>query len=170
MSIRAQASPDSGRFLAGGPFHRSRGRSQRERRAKPVINIEGAVTAVEDGRAAPEDGRAAPSFMWMMAAILSMTSIRRVIENANGSRSVTVTLSRISSTAPAADGAKVSRNLTSPIREPLVGVIDCLPETEQSLEIARRFLPDHTATPDGLRDVQRARTEYARSQTVPRWN
>ena len=36
----------------------------------------------------------------------------------------------------------------SPIREELVGVIDCLPEAEQFLllEIARRFLPtvDHT--------------------------
>lgn len=57
----------------------------------------------------------------------------------------------------------------SPIREQLVGVIDCLPETEQSLllEIARRFLPDDTATPADLEDIQAARAEYARGETVP---
>lgn len=57
----------------------------------------------------------------------------------------------------------------SPIREQLVGVIDCLPETEQSLllEIARRFLPDDVATSDDLADIQRARTEYVSGQTVP---
>ena len=46
------------------------------------------------------------------------------------------------------------------IREQLVGVIDCLPETELSLllEVARRFLPDDVATPDDL--------EYASGQTV----
>ena len=55
----------------------------------------------------------------------------------------------------------------SPIREQLVGVIDCLPETEQSLllEIARRFLPDDTAAPDDLEAIQKARVEYARGQT-----
>ncbi len=64
----------------------------------------------------------------------------------------------------------------SPIREQLVGVIDCLPETEQSLllEIARRFLPDDMATPDDLEAIQTARAEYARGQTVPHeainWN
>lgn len=64
----------------------------------------------------------------------------------------------------------------SPIREQLVGVIDCLPETEQSLllEIARRFLPDDTATPDDLEAIQKARAEYAGGQTVPHsainWN
>ncbi len=64
----------------------------------------------------------------------------------------------------------------SPIREQLVGVIDCLPETEQSLllEIARRFLPDDVATPDDLEAIQAARGEYARGQTVPHeainWN
>ena len=64
----------------------------------------------------------------------------------------------------------------SPIREQLVGVIDCLPETEQSLllEIARRFLPDDIAVPDGLEAIQEARAEYARGQTVPHeainWN
>ena len=57
----------------------------------------------------------------------------------------------------------------SPIREQLVGVIDCLPEAEQSLllEIARRFLPDDVATPDDLNAVREARAEYARGQTVP---
>ncbi len=56
-----------------------------------------------------------------------------------------------------------------PIREQLVGVIDCLPETEQSLllEIARRFLPDDIATPDDLEAIQQARAEYADGQTVP---
>ena len=64
----------------------------------------------------------------------------------------------------------------SPIREQLVGVIDCLPETEQSLllEIARRFLPDDVAVPDDLEAIQAARAEYARGQTVPHeainWN
>lgn len=64
----------------------------------------------------------------------------------------------------------------SPIREQLVGVIDCLPEMEQSLllEIARRFLPDDTATPDDLKAIQKARAEYAEGQTVPHsainWN
>jgi len=64
----------------------------------------------------------------------------------------------------------------SPIREQLVGVIDCLPETEQSLllEIARRFLPDDVATPDDLEDIRRARAEYDGGQTVPHeainWN
>lgn len=57
----------------------------------------------------------------------------------------------------------------SPIREQLVGVIDCLPEQEQSLllEIARRFLPDDTVTPEDLRDIQQARAEYARGETPP---
>lgn len=56
----------------------------------------------------------------------------------------------------------------SPIREQLVGVIDCLPETEQSLllEIARRFLPDDVATPDDLKEVRTARMEYTSGQTV----
>ncbi len=64
----------------------------------------------------------------------------------------------------------------SPIREQLVGVIDCLPETEQSLllEIARRFLPEDTASPDDLEAIREARAEYARGQTVPHeainWN
>jgi len=55
------------------------------------------------------------------------------------------------------------------IREQLVGVIDCLPETEQSLllEIARRFLPDDIATPDDLDAIREARSEYAEGQTIP---
>lgn len=64
----------------------------------------------------------------------------------------------------------------SPIREQLVGVIDCLPETEQSLllEIARRFLSDDVATPDDLEVIREARAEYAGGQTIPHeainWN
>lgn len=56
----------------------------------------------------------------------------------------------------------------SPIREQLVGVIDCLPEAEQSLllEIARRFLSDDVATPDDLNEIQAARKEYASGQTI----
>lgn len=56
----------------------------------------------------------------------------------------------------------------SPTREMLVGVIDCLPETEQSLllEIARRFLPDDVATPDDLEEIKQARAEYASGKTV----
>ena len=54
------------------------------------------------------------------------------------------------------------------IREQLVGVINCLPETELSLllEVARRFLPDDVATPDDLEDIRIARAEYASGQTV----
>lgn len=57
----------------------------------------------------------------------------------------------------------------SPIREQLVGVIDCLPESEQSLllEIARRFLPDDVATPEDLADIRTAREDYSKGQTVP---
>lgn len=64
----------------------------------------------------------------------------------------------------------------SPIREQLVGVIDCLPESEQSLllEIATRFLPDDVATPDDLDAIRTARAEYARGKAVPHeainWN
>ena len=56
----------------------------------------------------------------------------------------------------------------SPIREQLVGVIDCLPETEQALllEIARRFLSDNVAGPDDLTDIQRARAEYTEGKTI----
>ena len=47
-------------------------------------------------------------------------------------------------------------------------MIDCLPEQEQSLllEIARRFLPDDTATPDDLLDIRQARAEHARGETI----
>lgn len=64
----------------------------------------------------------------------------------------------------------------SPIREQLVSVIDCLPETEQTLllEIARRFMSDDRATPDDLAAIQTARAEYLRGDTVPHsainWN
>lgn len=64
----------------------------------------------------------------------------------------------------------------SPIREQLVGVIDCLPEEEQSLllEIARRFLPDDIATADDLEAHRAAMKEYANGETIPHeainWN
>lgn len=56
-----------------------------------------------------------------------------------------------------------------PIREQLAGVIDCLPETEQSLllEIALRFLPDDIAAPDDLTEIQNARAEFAKGETIP---
>ncbi|MCI9455997.1 MAG: hypothetical protein HFE44_03345 [Oscillospiraceae bacterium] len=57
----------------------------------------------------------------------------------------------------------------APIREQLVGVIDCLPETEQHLlfEIACRFLTDDMATPDDLTEINQARAEYAEGKTIP---
>ncbi len=64
----------------------------------------------------------------------------------------------------------------SPIREQLVSVIDCLPETEQTLllEIARRFVPEDQATPDDLAAIQTARAEHLRGETIPHsainWN
>ena len=64
----------------------------------------------------------------------------------------------------------------SPIREQLVGMIDCLPEADQSLllEIVKRFIPDDVATPDDLAAIQAAREEYERGETVPHeaidWN
>ena len=56
----------------------------------------------------------------------------------------------------------------SPIREQLVGVIDCLPESDQSLllEIARRLLTDDVATPEDLADIREAREDYRKGQTV----
>ncbi len=56
----------------------------------------------------------------------------------------------------------------SPIREQLVNVIDCLPETELSLllEIARRFVPDDVATADDLEAIRAAKTEYANGETI----
>ena len=44
------------------------------------------------------------------------------------------------------------RDDMSPVKNELVQMIDCLPETELSLllEIARRFIPDDAATPDDL--------------------
>ena len=64
----------------------------------------------------------------------------------------------------------------SPVRERLVGVIDCLPETEQALlfEIAMRFVSDDIATPDDIENHNEAMEEYARGETVPHtainWN
>lgn len=56
----------------------------------------------------------------------------------------------------------------SPIRDQLVGVIDALPEMEQSLllEIARRFAGDDVATPDDLEAIQAARSDYDSGETV----
>ena len=56
----------------------------------------------------------------------------------------------------------------SPIREQLVGVIDCLPESEQSLllEIARRLLTDDVATPEDLADIREAREDYCKGRTI----
>ena len=62
------------------------------------------------------------------------------------------------------------------LRERLVGVIDCLPETEQALlfEIAMRFVSDDTATPDDIAVHNEAMAEYTRGETVPHsainWN
>ena len=54
----------------------------------------------------------------------------------------------------------------SPIRNQLVDMIDCLPESEQVLliEIVRRFIPDDVATPEDLADIAQARAEYARGE------
>lgn len=56
----------------------------------------------------------------------------------------------------------------SPIREQLAQVIDCLPETEQTLllEIAIRFIPDNIATPDDLEAIQTARADYENGETI----
>lgn len=58
----------------------------------------------------------------------------------------------------------------SPIRDQLMGVIDALPEKNQALllEIARLlFDRDDEATPDDLKDIDVARSEYASGKTVP---
>ncbi|MCX4296776.1 MAG: hypothetical protein OSJ73_07060 [Lachnospiraceae bacterium] len=56
----------------------------------------------------------------------------------------------------------------SPIRKQLDEMIDCLPEQEQVLlfEIVKRFVPDDVATAADLIDIQAARAEYARGETV----
>ena len=56
----------------------------------------------------------------------------------------------------------------SPIRDHLVEVIDCLPETEQSLllQVALRFIADDVATTEDLDDIQAAREDYERGETV----
>ncbi len=55
-----------------------------------------------------------------------------------------------------------------PIREQLVTVIDCLPETELALllEVARRFIPDDVATADDLEAIRIARKEYENGETI----
>lgn len=54
------------------------------------------------------------------------------------------------------------------IREQLDEMIDCLPEQEQILlfEIVKRFVPDDTASAADLKDIQTARTEYSRGETI----
>ncbi|MBQ4250149.1 MAG: phosphoribosylaminoimidazolesuccinocarboxamide synthase [Clostridia bacterium] len=56
----------------------------------------------------------------------------------------------------------------TPTKEQLIRVIDFLPENEQQLllEIAKRFLPDDVATPEDLADIEEARKEYERGETV----
>ncbi len=56
----------------------------------------------------------------------------------------------------------------SPVRNQLVQMIDCLPDQEQLLlfEIVKRFVPDDVATPDDLKDIYMARTEYANGETI----
>jgi len=62
------------------------------------------------------------------------------------------------------------------VRERLLGVIDCLPETELALlyEIAMRFVSDDIATPDDIAVHDEAMAEYKRGETVPHsaiiWN
>ena len=56
----------------------------------------------------------------------------------------------------------------STIRNQLIELIDCLPESEQSLllEIARRFIPDDVATPDDIAAHNRAMEEYKRGEAI----
>lgn len=60
----------------------------------------------------------------------------------------------------------------SPIRKQLDDMINCLPEQEQLLlfEVVKRFVPDDVATATDLEDIQSARTEYARGETVSHEN
>ncbi|MDR1735436.1 MAG: hypothetical protein LBR85_01015 [Oscillospiraceae bacterium] len=56
----------------------------------------------------------------------------------------------------------------SPVRNQLVGMIDCLPEADQILlvEIVRRFIPDDVATPDDIIAHNQSVEEYRRGETV----
>ena len=56
----------------------------------------------------------------------------------------------------------------SPVREQLVGMIDCLAEQEQllMLEILKRFIPDDIATLDDLEAIRIADEEFARGEFV----
>ena len=64
----------------------------------------------------------------------------------------------------------------SPIRNLLVGMIDCLEEPEQMLlfEIAKRFIPDDIATQEDISAHAAAVEEYRRGETIPHdainWN
>jgi len=50
-----------------------------------------------------------------------------------------------------------------PVKNLLVDTIGHLHETEQMLllEIARRFIPDHVATPEDIFDIKQADKEFA---------
>ena len=55
-------------------------------------------------------------------------------------------------------------------------IVEQLPEAEQLLilELVRRINPDDVLTPEDIADIQEARAEYARGETVPdnaiNWN
>ena len=55
-----------------------------------------------------------------------------------------------------------------PVRNQLIEMIDCLPETEQVLlvEIVRRFIPDDVTTPDDIAAHALAMDEYRRGETI----
>jgi hypothetical protein len=48
-------------------------------------------------------------------------------------------------------------------------IVEQLPETEQKLilELVRRINPDDILTPDDIFDIEEARMEYARGETIP---
>jgi len=56
----------------------------------------------------------------------------------------------------------------STVRDQLIGLIDCLPEMEQSLllEIASRFIPDDVTTPDDITAYNQAMEEYRRGEAI----
>ncbi len=56
----------------------------------------------------------------------------------------------------------------SPIKMQLIDLIDCMPETEQTLlfEIAKHFVADDIATNDDLTAIEKARNEFTNGETV----